>query len=63
METPTAQTPVLASLPDIALSDLPEATKDFIIAHSASGKSVKDVIVEILDHAAASSGFLPHKAA
>jgi uracil phosphoribosyltransferase len=46
-------------LPDIALSDLPESTKDFIIAYSATGKTVTEVIREVLDHAAEQAGFSP----
>lgn len=39
-------------LPDVALSDLPEKTKDFLIAHSAGGKSVPEIITAILNQAA-----------
>ncbi len=46
-------------LPDIALSDLPESTKDFIIAYSATGKSVTESIREILTGAAIAGGFSP----
>ena len=46
-------------LPDIALSDLPESTKDFIIAYSATGKSVTESISEILTAAATAGGFAP----
>lgn len=46
-------------LPDIALSDLSESTKDFILAYSATGKSVTDAIREILTGAAISAGFKP----
>lgn len=46
-------------LPDIALSDLPESTKDFIIAYSATGKSVTESIREILTGAAIAGGFAP----
>jgi hypothetical protein len=63
MTTPAAPNTVPASLPEIALSELPEGTKDFLIAHSATGKSVQQVIVETLDAAAERSGFEPHKAA
>lgn len=59
MKTPAAP----ASLPEIALSELPESTKDFLIAHSATGKSVAEVIAETLDAAAERDGFKPHKAA
>lgn len=47
-------------LPDIALSDLPESTKDFIIAYSATGKSVTESIREILTGAAIAGGFSPN---
>ncbi len=44
-------------LPDVALSDLTEGTKDFLIAHSAMGKAVTDVICEVLTRASAAAGF------
>lgn len=47
-------------LPDIALSELPESTKDFIIAYSATGKSVTEAIKDTLNQAAASAGFSPN---
>lgn len=47
-------------LPDIALSDLPESTKDYIIAYSATGKSVTDAIKDTLNQAAAAAGFSPN---
>lgn len=56
---PTAPAPEL-KLPDIALSDLPESTKDFIIAYSATGKSVTESIREILTTAAIAGGFSPN---
>jgi len=58
----TTQAPATTSdlkLPDIALSDLPESTKDFLISYSATGKTIPDVIREILDNAAANAGFSP----
>lgn len=54
-----AQPAAELKLPDIALSDLPESTKDFIIAYSATGKSVTESIREILTEAAISGGFSP----
>lgn len=56
-----AQSPVISMY--ISGSELPETTKDFLIAHSAAGKSVPEVIAETLDAAAARDGFKPHKAA
>lgn len=46
-----------AKLPEIALSDMPEKTKDFLIAHSAAGKSVVEVIRDVLNQAASSAVF------
>lgn len=52
-----------AKLPEVALSDLPEITKDFLIAHSAAGKSVGEVIRDVLNKAAAAATFTnPHAA-
>jgi hypothetical protein len=62
MKTPAAQ-PSPATLPDIPLNELPESTKDFLIALSAQGKSVAEVVIETLDAAATRHGFEPHKAA
>lgn len=51
-------------LPDIALSELPEETKDFLIAASAaSGKPIDDVMKDVLRHAAGDHGFTPSKVA
>lgn len=51
-------------LPDIELSELPESTKDFIIAASAAtGMPVKDVIREVLNKDAIDHGFDPKKVA
>lgn len=44
---------------EIPLSDLPEATKDFLLASAASGRSVREVIAEHLDRAAVAAGFSP----
>ena len=41
-----------STLPQIALKDLPEQTKDFIIAYSATGLTVQQSIREILTAAA-----------
>ena len=41
-----------STLPQIALKDLPEQTKDFIIAYSATGLTVQQTIREILTAAA-----------
>lgn len=40
------------ALPQIPLTDVPEKTKDFLIAHSISGQSVAEVIRDILNLAA-----------
>ena len=47
------------TLPPIALSDLSESTKDFILAASNPGRSATDVIVSVLDAAAIEAGFSP----
>lgn len=54
-----ATTEAQMKLPDVALSDLPEATKDFLIAHSAMGKAIPEVIRDILSRAASDAGFAP----
>lgn len=41
-----------STLPQIALSELPEQTKDFILAYSATGLTVQQTIREILTAAA-----------
>ena len=41
-----------STLPQIALSELPEQTKDYIIAYSATGLTVQQTIREILTAAA-----------
>jgi hypothetical protein len=41
-----------STLPQIALKDLPEQTKDYIIAYSATGLTVQQSIREILTAAA-----------
>jgi hypothetical protein len=41
-----------STLPTIPLSELPEKTKDFILAYSATGKTVQQSIREILTRAA-----------
>jgi hypothetical protein len=41
-----------STLPQIALKDLPEQTKDYIIAYSATGLTVQQSIREILTTAA-----------
>jgi hypothetical protein len=43
---------------EIKLSEIPETTKDFLLAvGAAEGKSVSDVMVETLDEAALAAGF------
>lgn len=52
-----------SKLPEIKLSEMPEITKDFLIAHSAAGKSVVDVVRDVLNAAAAKATFTnPHAA-
>ncbi|MEO5712596.1 MAG: hypothetical protein ABIT37_03835 [Luteolibacter sp.] len=60
MQTQDAAAPVPTNLPDIALSEIPETTKDFLLAHSASGKSIPEVILDVLDRAATDAGFPNH---
>lgn len=56
MQTQTTADAPPRSLPEIPLDDLSETTKDFLLAHSAAGKSVPDVIIGVLDEAAEKSG-------
>ncbi len=53
------------ALPPIALSELKESTKDFLLAVSLldGGRTTKEVIEHVLDDAAARSGFSPKQAA
>lgn len=51
------------SFPPIAMSELPEATKDFILACSLDGTPPQEVIKNILIAAAQDAGFTPEKAA
>ena len=44
---------------EIPLSELPEGTKDFLLAASAAGKSVTEVIADNLTRAAVAAGFSP----
>lgn len=53
MNAETLQDPLLkGTLPTIPLSALPEKTKDYIIAYSATGLTIQDSIREILTRAA-----------
>lgn len=63
MQTQDDAVPAPRSLPEIPLDELSSETKDFLIAHSAGGKSVPEVIIGLLDRAAALAGFEPTKAA
>jgi len=54
MATPPDST---LQLPPISLSELPPATKDFLLAASVTGKSPVDVIREVLTAAAEKAGF------
>lgn len=49
--------PDALKLPDIRLSELPESTKDFLLASSATGKPVTEAIKDTLNKAAAAAGF------
>lgn len=62
MTNPVEQATAI-TLPDIPLNELPEATKDFLIAQSTRGKSVAAVVIDTLDAAAVRNGFEPNKAA
>lgn len=55
--TPHSMTEPEMKLPDVPLSELPESTKDFLIAHSLTGKTVTEVIRDLLNESAARSGF------
>jgi len=46
------------SLPPVALNELSGNVKDFLIASSVAGKSIPDVVREILVKKAIASGFL-----
>lgn len=40
-----------SKLPEVALADLPEATKDYLIAlHASTGRPIAELIREILNH-------------
>lgn len=47
--------------PGIDLVDLPERTKDYVLARCARGESLADVIREVLNEQARASGFDPEK--
>ena len=49
-------------LPGIALSELPEGTKDYVMAISGTGKTIPETMKEILNAAAAAAGFTPQPA-
>lgn len=58
------QPTTVPTLPGIPFADLPENTKDFLLATSlADGKPAAEVIIETLDAAARDAGFDPEKAA
>jgi hypothetical protein len=63
MQTQDDAVPAPRSLPEIPLAELSATTKDFLLAHSAGGKSVPEVIIGVLDRAASAAGFEPNKAA
>lgn len=63
MQTQADAEPAPRSLPEIPLDELSATTKDFLLAYSATGKSVPEVIIGVLDRAAAKAGFEPIKAA
>lgn len=56
---PADRTPAL----DLPLSEIPERTKDFLLALAATGKPVTAAIVETLEQAADAAGFPPQRAA
>jgi hypothetical protein len=55
--------PDTVSFPPIALCELPEATKDFILASCLDGTPPQEVIKNVLRAAATDAGFCPEKAA
>lgn len=63
MPTQDATESAPRSLPEIPLDELSATTKDFLLAHAAAGTSVPDLIIGVLDRAAARAGFEPTKAA
>ena len=49
----TAPTPQ-ATLPEVALADLPETTKDYLISlHAATGRPIAELVRDILNQMAA----------
>ena len=46
-----------ATLPELALREMPERTKDFLIAQSTAGKSVVEVVRDVLNKAANAAVF------
>jgi len=58
MTNATNETESVAPL-EIPLNELPEGTKDFLLAASAAGKSVTEVIADNLTRAAVAAGFSP----
>lgn len=48
----TATQSAAPTLPEVSLKDLPEHTKDFLLAHAATGKPITEIIRDILNSAA-----------
>ncbi len=60
LPAPVSKEATPEKLPGIRLSELPETTKDFLLASSLAGeKSISAVITETLDGAAKDAGFDP----
>ena len=51
------RTGITLALPPIALSELKEPTKDFLLANANSGKTPSETMKELLDRGAARAGF------
>jgi len=62
MQTQDPTEPAPRSLPEIALDEISTTTKDFLLAHAVAGISPADLIIGVLDRAAARAGFEPKAA-
>jgi len=49
------------AIPPIQLQDLPERTKDYVLARCGQGENLREVLREILNDAAREAGFDPAK--
>jgi len=63
MQTQDDAEPAPRSLPEIPLDELSATTKDYLLAHAVAGTSPAELIIGVLDKAAAKAGFEPDKAA